>query len=260
MQADENRIYCLTADHVLSPENRSTPIRVKIKHHSHVVGLRVGSKSNEYPLRRKFYNNEEVDIALAESALSGTDLVDRLDARCVPIDKILYAADITVHPDDLFFVVGFPTSRVTELRATRNASYQAHTVFFYGKQIVSESIDGLYYEFLALRQKTSPKGVSGAPIWMIRDTEAPNAPLLVDSLDSARIQEANFTLRFSGIAVRFDSASDKFEAIKSEACRQFITGCVPNMDRIRDSKEHDNIKNWEQFQLAGGYRLEDENC
>ena len=111
MQADENRIYCLTADHVLSPENRSTPMRVKIKHHSHVVGLRVGSKSNEYPLRRKFYNSEEVDIALAESALSGTGLVDGLDARCVPIDKILYAADITVHPDDLFFVVGFPTTK-----------------------------------------------------------------------------------------------------------------------------------------------------
>lgn len=221
LSSGNDRVYCLTADHVLSPINRNPSSNMEVNCHMHSTIKEMNNDSNTYMLRRRFYRNDITDIALAESCISETGLQDHLDLQFAPINNFIEGEDMKVFDDDTFIMSGYPTSLVLENTAIRHTEYGLHSFFFWGKSIYTDSSSSPFYEF-GKGLIDAPHGMSGSPIWLIRIKERPNSPITPELLDPANIGELNFSLIFFGIVTNFNSTSERFVAIKPKICRMFV--------------------------------------
>lgn len=236
-------LYCLTAEHVLSPSKREPPSTAKVLHNYHIEHMSSAgpSGSKMVPLRRKYFRIEDLDVALSESAFSGTALVTN-SSLAAPVSTFEDTPSIqSLQPEDLLLIAGFPSAKVTELQFMREAKYGLHGYFFKAKDITSNDPDEHHYRITGNPMDFEPHGMSGSPVWLIRKlgaTESEQAGCVLDPLKGDR---SEFRLIFFGVVVRYLSKEKSFVAVCGEICAQFVRKGLEVMPKIRDSDEHQQI-------------------
>lgn len=234
-------LYCLTAEHVLSPSKREPPSTAKVRHNYHVEHMSIDGPSgqNLVPLRPKHFLVEDLDIALSESMFSGTALVTN-PSLAAPVSTFEHTPSIqSLQPEDLLLIAGFPGVKVTELPFMKEAKYGLHGYFFKAKDITSNDPDEHHFRVTGNPIDFEPLGMSGSPVWLIRKLgESEQAGCVLDPLKG---DGSEFRLIFFGVVVRYLPKQKSFVAVCGEICAQFVQKGLEAMPKIRDGDEHQQI-------------------
>lgn len=237
----DDLLYCLTAEHVLTPSKRVPPSTVKVQHNYHVEHMSIGGPSGQklVPLRRKYFQIVGCDVVLAESAFSGTALVLN-SGLAAPVSTFEHTPSIqSLQQDDLLLIAGFPSVQVTELPFVKEAKYNLHGYFFKAKCITSNDPDEHHFRITGNPIGFEPHGLSGSAVWLIRKLgDSEQAGCVFDPLMG---DKSEFRLIFIGVVVRYLPKQESFVAVCGGTCAQFVKKGLELMPNIRDGDEHQRI-------------------
>ena len=234
--------YVLTANHVLSPSRRVPPRQILVKRHYHTFNLRKGSEpSKPFALRDKFYRSESLDLAIIESILSDrSELDDRKDYYS--IRKFENLDEFDAFNDDIFVVCGFPEAQMTEIPAAREVNHRMLIHYFSGTDGSNDPHEKDRYRFKydgALVHP--PSGLSGSPVWLLRDRNNPNKALSADYLNKKSGKELSIITIFCGIVTNYFDESKEISAVRRELCCEFVKQAMEILPTLRVKEEDEWI-------------------
>ncbi len=236
------RVYCLTADHVVSPKRRSTPIRSSgVVRHYHSQFLEEGGRYESFALRSKYYKSESVDLAMLESCLSETEMAREYEDRVMTLDALLAAGSETVFANDILVMAGLPAEKLSEIPITRESNHGVLFNFFYADQGRLCESAGYCYE-IPFSGEISPEGMSGSPVWVVRVTSNAHEPLDHAYVTSTPINEQRLSAAFLGLATHYQEHTGKVVAVRPAACAAFVKKARSVMPTIRLPEEDEWIK------------------
>ena len=250
--------FVLTANHVVEPHLRSSPVKREVIKHEYVENIgRVTDDGKVFEedanlippffrLRRKFYKCEGVDLALLDSCLSGHEFPGVKRDRYYPLEYVESAKFPDTFDDDILVFSGFPEALHNFISATKERNFGSFTFVFKGMDGDNHPTDGALYS--VGYDSASPAAMSGSPVWLVRQNEKPLVPL---SLEYVRQQEklgshVRLTTWFVGVVVRYDQESKQVYIVRPEICAEFVRQACEVMPFDRDPAEEEQIE--EQLQ------------
>ena len=245
--SDGSSKYVLTADHVLSPHRRTPPRKTLTKRHYHALNLRRNSQpSKAYALRNKFYRSESLDLALAESTLSQRpDFDSRLDY--FPIEHLKTIIDFDAWNEDLFVVCGFPQAKITAIPVVNEVDHGMLIHYFSGADGGNDPEEKHRYRFKYDGQLVRPSGLSGSPVWLLRDRNNPHNALSPEYLNEKSGKELSIAAIFCGIVCEYFPEAREISAARREVCSAFVMEAIGILPTLRSKEEEE----WITEQLAG---------
>lgn len=252
----DNNTYCLTANHVMHPHlMRPIPDKRPVKAHYHSERLRKDTNAETIYLRKTTCENPVLDIALAESALSGTDFSKPDRAAHYAFEHLKLADRISVLDDDVLLIAGLPSAKTTPLLAMNHTNHGAFFYLFTGERLMPGDIEHHRIE-VPYDTGVAADGLSGAPVWQIRQQGMRTA------LDPNYIRRTNpsdykLAASFCGMVVTFNPSPDNTLGIlHPTACATFISKAEERLNDMRIEEEDKVIDE----RLAGrrvydGFRL-----
>ena len=243
--------FCLTANHVVTPSSRSDRDSRIVVQHTYCENMGraddagrifLGDDSPIPPLfrlKRKYFKSESCDLAMLGSCLNGYDLPGIGRTNYYPYSYVANAKFQEVFNEDVFAVCGFPDALTTPIPASKEVIHSPLLHLFTGSQGASHSSDIKRYTLDYANANPSPHGLSGAPVWLLRETISPTTPL-----DTNRIRDCykrgdplNLTWWFAGIVVSHDQAAGRIQAIRPEVCAEFATKAEQSYQDLADPDE-----------------------
>lgn len=257
---EQGQTFCLTANHVVTPSSRVPPDSREVVQHLYVENLgRVDSIGRIFldddsaipppiRLRRKYFKSEDCDLAMLGSCFNGHDVPPGIRRTNYYPYNFLAGANLNqVLNEDIFAVCGFPGALMTSFPESRLINYSPLMHLFTGLQGASHSSDSKRYTIEYADANPSPHGLSGAPVWLLRETISPTTPL-----DTNRIRDCckrgdpvNITSWFAGIVASYDQSAGRIQVIRPEVCAEFATKAERSQLDLTDEDEDKMIK--EQF-------------
>ncbi len=240
MSYGDDRVYCLTANHVLNPQTRRPPRHTPVIAHYHSVRLQEGVDTNSILLRRKSYNGKQLDLAIAESCLSGSPVGTRYQEKLYEFDSLDAAGEFIPEYDDVLAIAGLPTQQLMEIPALRISNHTPLFHFFRGSD-VQEGDQRRHLYNVPYQFDVSPSGMSGSPVWVIRQ-QGVAAPLDLDYVLKEEASTMQLAVNFAGIVVDYYPDPDSMlGVVKPEACARFVANAEPRLLELRDAKEDERI-------------------
>lgn len=234
-------IYCLTANHVISPEARSNPVRTPVKCHYCAHHLQKDVNTRSLMLRRLGFKSPSLDLALLESCLSGSQIANKYRPAYLSYEDLKAAANFDVFTDDILVIAGLPQQFMVDISGIADSSYGVLFHLFTGTQICEDENSSHLYE-VQYDSDISPHGLSGSAAWVIRASEHPGKTLDLEYLRKTNSNELRLTASFAGLAVEHKKGSNKLGVVKPGACAKFAKEAEPRMTDLRNPEEDDHIE------------------
>ncbi len=237
-QADAT--YVLTAHHVIAPEFRIPPGLTPVQRHYHGYDLKGNVPSKLFALRSRYFKSKSLDLAIVESSLSGYRGADSRDDYFAYAD-LTRAGNREMFLNDIFVTCDFPAQKLTELPAANEVLHQMLLFFFFGSEGANDAQSKSRYQFTFRPQGIRPDGMSGSPVWLLRERERVDEPITIERLrqrGSALVLQAFF----AGIVVEYFKDFQKIAVVRPEACADFASKALPILPSLRLPEEDDWIK------------------
>jgi hypothetical protein len=90
-------------------------------------------------------------------------------------------------------------------------------------------------------KKVSPAGISGSPVWLIRNKDEINSPLTIEHLSRLSEKGYQFVAQVIGVVVEYFEKSGEISAVKSDVCAQFVKQAQTALPALRNPKEDEWI-------------------
>lgn len=220
--SDGAKKYVFTANHVLDPSKRVPPRSGEVELNYHSFGLQKGGSPNRpYALRRKYWCSEKQDLALIESAVS-----ERLDidpkTDYYPIDTLTKPVTFDPYLEDLFVVCGFPAQKRLRIPVVAEIKHGMLVHYFAGHHGREDPAVNTRFRIKFDGRNVSPTGISGSPVWLIRNMDEINSPLTIEHLSRLSGKGCQFVAQVIGVVVEYFEESGEISAVKSDVCAEFV--------------------------------------
>lgn len=243
--SDGAKKYVFTACHVLDPSQRIPETSGEVELNYHSFHLEKGGAPNKlYALRRKYFRSCNHDLAIVESAISELlDVDPKIDYY--PIDKLTQPLTFDPYLDDLFVVCGFPDVKRFPIPVVAEVKHEMLVHYFSGRHGRQDPDVSTRFRIKFNSGQVSPAGISGSPVWLIRNRANINAPLSIDR--SLRLSGKEFQLdaRVVGIVIKYFEESQEISVVKSEVCAEFVKQAQAILPSLRSPEEDE----WIELQL-----------
>lgn len=243
--------FCLTANHVVTPSSRVPTDSREVVQHSYYENLgRVDDAGrifqddqspiqSAFRLRRKYFKSEDCDLAMLGSCLNGYNLPGIRRTDYYPYRYLVGANFQEIFNEDVFAICGFPGALTTSFPESRLINYGPLMHLFTGSQGSNHSSDNKRYTIKYADANPSPHGLSGAPVWLIRETNSP-----LTQLDNNRVRDCckrgnpvSFTSWFAGIVASYDQTAGRIQVIRPEVCAEFATKAEQALHDLTDKAD-----------------------
>jgi hypothetical protein len=87
----------------------------------------------------------------------------------------------------------------------------------------------------------SPAGISGSPVWLIRNKDDINSPLTIDHLLRLSGKGCEFVAQVIGVVVEHFPESGEISAVKSDVCAEFVKQAQAVLPSLRSPQEDEWI-------------------
>ena len=252
----QGETYCLTANHVVTPSSRIPLDSRKVIQHNYVENLGRADDSGRiflgddapipppFRLRRRYLQSAACDLAILGSCLNGYELPGISRKNYYPYSYLANARFHEIFDGDVFAVCGFPTVLATNLPAIRQTNYLPLLHLFTGSQGANCSYDEKRYTIEYSDTNTLPHGLSGAPVWLMRESLSPSARLDTNRLRACykRGEPVKLTSWFAGILVSYDRSAGRIQAIRPEVCADFSTKAEQSKKDLKDKADDEIIE------------------
>lgn len=237
--SDGAKKYVFTANHVLDPSKRSTPRSDEAELNYHSFDLQIGAPPNRpYALRRKYWRSQKHDLALIESSISERlDIDPRTDYY--PINALIKPLAFDPYLEDLFIVCGFPSQKRLPVIGETKHGMLVH--YFTGHHGREDPDVNTRFRIKFDGKEASPTGMSGSPVWLIRDAKYLNSPLTIDHLLGLSGKKFKLVAKVIGVVVKYFPESGEISAVKSDVCAEFVKQAQAVLPSLRDPKEDEWI-------------------
>jgi len=235
--SDGPKKYIFTANHVLNPSNRvpSRSGEVELSYHSFDLH-KDGSPNRPYALRRKYWCSETHDLALIESSISERlDIDPRTDYY--PIDKLTQPLNFDPYLEDLFVVCGFPAQKRLRIPVVAEIKHGMLVHYFAGFHGREDPAVNTRFRIKFDGKEVSPAGISGSPVWLIRNEDDINSPLTIDHLLRLSGKRCQLVAQVIGVVVEHFAESGEVSAVKSAVCAEFVRQAQTALPRLRSPEE-----------------------
>lgn len=232
--------YCLTANHVVNPSSRSHPNRTPVICHYYAESLQMDGDSQLFMLRRKYYKNDNLDLAMLESCLSGSKVAAPFRQEYFNYAYLMAAGGFDFYLDDIFVICGLPGKLLTEISVTKEFKHRVLLHFFAGAEGCHEQKSAHRYA-VPYSSNISPHGLSGSPVWVIRERDHPKRALNIDYVRSHNSNELRLQASFAGIVVEHIETSRKLVIVKPRICALFAGEAEQRMPELRTPDEDTRI-------------------
>jgi hypothetical protein len=243
--------FCLTANHVVTPSSRTSPDNREVVQHTYCENLgradefgRIFLEDNSpipppFRLRRKYFKSESCDLAIPGSCLNGFVLPGIRRKNYYPYDYLANANFHEIFNEDVFAVCGFPEKLTTTILASREVIHSPLLHLFTGSQCANHSLDFKRYILEYANANPSPHGMSGAPVWLLRESTSPAAPLDFHQVRNCyeRGDPIHITSWFAGVVVSHEPTEGRIQVIRPEVCAEFATKAEQDQLALMDPDE-----------------------
>lgn len=248
--------YCLTANHVVTPSSRVPLDSRRVIQHSYVENLGRADDSGRiflgddspipppFRLRRRYFKSAACDLAILRSCLNGYELPGIRRTTYYPYSYLENARFHEVFDEDVFAVCGFPTALTTSLPASRQTIHPPLLHLFTGSQGANHSYDEKRYTIEYADTNPLPHGLSGAPVWLVRESVSPSTRLDTSRLRACfkRGEPVKLNSSFAGILVSYDRSAGRIQAIRPEVCAEFVTKAEQSKADLKDEVDDKSIE------------------
>lgn len=241
MVADGTKKYIFTANHVIDPSRRIPPRSEKVERTFHTIGLHKDKQSTLYPLRRNYFKSEDHDLAIGESVISERLDIDPKDDY-YPIDNLINPIPFDISEEDFFVICGFPAQKRIRISVVREIKHQMLSHFFQGHHARQDQDFITRFRIKYDGEKVRPEGLSGSPVWILRNADDSDIPLTVDRLKGLSEMNSHFTAHVIGIVVEYFKEESEISAVKLDICANFVKQAKEMLPGLRSQDEDEWIR------------------
>lgn len=217
-------------------------IAVKSSYVEDIAHIEFRTPMPPFKLRSKFYKNEEVDIAMLESSINGIKGADFFRQSYFPLSNLLDCRNgFNSMLEDVFVICGFPTAKITMI-AENKTEHSLLVHFVTGEEGDKHSLSTRYTLHYSSKHP-EPAGLSGSPVWLLRDSNNLGAPLdlgkncqLIERDDPIMIN-----MTFAGMVVSHVPDEEVVQVVRPEVCALFAAKGYETLPTLRDPREDAQI-------------------
>ncbi|MEW8266492.1 MAG: hypothetical protein AB2731_10145 [Candidatus Thiodiazotropha sp.] len=238
--SDRSKKYIFTANHVIDPSKRIPPRSENVEKTFHSIGLKKDKQSKLYPLCQSYFCSETQDLAIGESLTSERlDIDSKVDYY--PIENVLNPIPFNISNEDFFVLCGFPAQKKTQIHVTRETNHEMLNHFFQGHHGRQDPDSSTRFRIKYDGDKVHPGGLSGSPVWIIRNANNSDNPLTINQLKQLSGEKAAFIVHVIGIVVEYFAETSEISAVKSDVCAEFVRQARERLPNLRSQTEDEWI-------------------
>jgi hypothetical protein len=252
----QGNTFCLTANHVVTPSSRVPTDSREVIQHFYMENIGRADKDGRiflddtsplpppFRLRRKYFKSERYDLAMLSSCLNGYELPGIRRFNYCPYSNVAGANLQQIFNEDVFAVCGFPSVLETSLPDIRLTNYVPLLHLFNGSHGENHPSDSACYSIKYSATNPSPNGLSGAPVWLLRERDFPSTPLDVNRVRACYTRgDPNFFRSwFAGIVTRYDKSAGLIDVTRPEICAEFSMVAEQAQPDLIDEPDDNIIK------------------